>query len=74
MMQPLMFCQRGLLVGRAWAAAELRRKSFEDLQSIWLACVREQNYLHSYELEHKTRPKQNMRKVRVLHKSDAPDG
>ena len=34
--------------GRAWAASELRLKSFEDLQQIWLLCVREQNHVHTW--------------------------
>jgi hypothetical protein len=31
--------------GRGWTAGELRLKSFEDLQRIWILCVREQNLL-----------------------------
>lgn len=37
-----------LLSGRAWAASELRLKSFEDLQQIWLLCVREQNHVYTW--------------------------
>eukprot|EP01025_Chloroclados_australasicus_P015919 TRINITY_DN17760_c0_g1_i2.p1 TRINITY_DN17760_c0_g1~~TRINITY_DN17760_c0_g1_i2.p1 ORF type:complete len:162 (-),score=13.71 TRINITY_DN17760_c0_g1_i2:304-789(-) len=33
--------------GRGWAMKELANKNFQDLQRIWIVCVREQNYLRT---------------------------
>lgn len=34
-----------IVIGRPWTIQELRRKSFEDLHTIWYTCVKERNIL-----------------------------
>lgn len=45
--------EKKLNTGRGWLAAELRKKSFNDLHSVWWACLKEQNKLASQQVEAK---------------------
>ncbi|EGF76766.1 hypothetical protein BATDEDRAFT_28225 [Batrachochytrium dendrobatidis JAM81] len=43
--------EKELPTGRAWLAAELRNKSFDDLHSLWWVCCKEKNKLYSQQME-----------------------
>jgi len=38
-------------IGRPWTAAELRRKSWEDLQKLWWVCAKERNIMATQKIE-----------------------
>ncbi|CAB09773.1 54S ribosomal protein L4, mitochondrial [Schizosaccharomyces pombe] len=61
--------------GRAWAAEELRWKSFNDLHGLWYNCLREKNLLFTQRAEMKrlqlTIPKASNERVLAVNKTMA---
>ncbi|KAH9179341.1 mitochondrial 39-S ribosomal protein L47 (MRP-L47)-domain-containing protein [Lactarius sanguifluus] len=55
--------------GRAWSAAELRRKSFRDLHTLWYVLVRERNLIAT-QMEGYRRASISPGVVRNVHKRD----
>ena len=51
--------------GRRWRAAELRLKSNEDLQKLWIVLMKERNMLHTTRMLHKKRKTAMPHKGRV---------
>lgn len=58
-------------VGRAWTAAELRQKSFEDLHKLWWILLKERNSLAAERHAARARGLEipNPRRIRKVRKS-----